>query len=145
MNNLPKIFTDNDVEKFSTHGYNRPAAAIDMAVLKEYQDQFGEDGPEMMSQFIEMFFENAPEVLAEMQQAVAQRDAQTINRAAHSLKGNGVTFGAMYFSELCYQLEKYVGAGLLEGVEDMAAGIQQEFNRCKQELLRYLETLQVTP
>ena len=65
---------------------------IDPAVFDELKDTAG---AEFVAELAATFFEEAPQMLAELRRAQAAGDADGYRRAAHSLKSNSNTFGAM--------------------------------------------------
>ena len=77
-------------------------AAIDLATWRELQDTAGAD---FVAELVGTFFEEAPEMLAELRRARAQADAERFRRAAHSLKSNSNTFGALALGALARELE----------------------------------------
>ena len=77
-------------------------AVIDNDVFAALVDSAGAD---FMPELIDSFLEDAPQGLAALRSASAAGDAVGFRRAAHSLKSNGVTFGATAFAELARELE----------------------------------------
>jgi len=78
------------------------ADAIDLAVFRELQDTAG---TEFVAELVDTFLAEAPAMLAELRSARAAADAGRFRRAAHSLKSNGMTFGATTLSTLARALE----------------------------------------
>jgi HPt (histidine-containing phosphotransfer) domain-containing protein len=76
--------------------------AIDLAVFRELQDTAGAD---FVVELAEAFFAEGPALLAELRAARAAADAVRFRRAAHSLKSNGLTFGATALGALARALE----------------------------------------
>jgi histidine phosphotransfer protein HptB len=74
-----------------------PTTRIDTAVFAELQDAAG---AEFVGELVGTFFDEAPQMLAEMHAALQLRDADRYRRAAHSLKSNGHTFGASALAAL---------------------------------------------
>ena len=66
--------------------------AIDTDVFRELQATAGAD---FVVELVDTFFEEAPAMLAELRNARAAEDADRFRRAAHSLKSNSHTFGAL--------------------------------------------------
>ena len=64
-------------------------------------------GPEFINELIDTFLDDAPTLLAQMQTALATQDADSFRRAAHSMKSNAATFGAMELSTLARELEVF--------------------------------------
>jgi HPt (histidine-containing phosphotransfer) domain-containing protein len=79
-----------------------PEAAIDLATYRELQQAAGAD---FVVELIETFLEEAPQMLAELRAARSAAHAERFRRAAHSLKSNGHTFGALHLAALARELE----------------------------------------
>lgn len=77
-------------------------SAIDRLVFDELQ---AAAGPEFVAELVDTFFEEAPLILAELRSAQSAGDADRFRRAAHSLKSNGLTFGATALAEQARTLE----------------------------------------
>ena len=73
-------------------GHDMNAAVIDPATFAELQDTAG---AEFVAELVDTFLEEAPGMLAELRSARAEGDAERFRRAAHSLKSNSHTFGAL--------------------------------------------------
>lgn len=76
--------------------------AIDLAVFRELQDAAGVD---FVNELVDTFLSEAPAMLAELRAARAATDGERFRRAAHSLKSNGMTFGAATLGRLARALE----------------------------------------
>ncbi len=75
---------------------------IDQTVFSELSDTAG---PEFVAELVVTFLEEAPRMLADLRQARAAGDADVFRRAAHSLKSNSATFGALQMCALARRLE----------------------------------------
>jgi HPt (histidine-containing phosphotransfer) domain-containing protein len=64
-------------------------------------------GADFIGELIEAFLEDAPNLIAQLHTALASQDADSFRRAAHSMKSNAATFGAMELSALCKELETF--------------------------------------
>lgn len=62
-------------------------------------------GADFVLTLIEAFAEEAPQLLAALRAAASPGDALHFEDAAHSLKSNGVTFGAARLAEMARRLE----------------------------------------
>ena len=62
-------------------------------------------GAEFVGELVDTFLEEAPGMLAELRSARADGNAERFRRAAHSLKSNGNTFGALSLAALARELE----------------------------------------
>jgi len=75
---------------------------IDPAIFAELQATTGAD---FVAELVDTFTEEAPQMLAEMRVAHGVAAAERFRRAAHSLKSNGNTFGAVRLAEMARTLE----------------------------------------
>jgi histidine phosphotransfer protein HptB len=75
---------------------------IDRAVFTDLQDTAG---AEFVAELVDTFLQEAPGMLDELRSAHAARDADRYRRAAHSLKSNGLTFGALGLGAMARELE----------------------------------------
>ena len=100
---------------------------LDPATFTELEAAAGAD---FARELIGTFLEEAPLMLAELRSTLATRDADAFRRAAHSLKSNSQTFGALALGALARELE-------LKGLSDAAplALIDQEYARAAAALM----------
>jgi len=75
---------------------------IDMNTFNTLKDSTGED---FINELIDTFLDDAPNLMTQMHSALAANDADSFRRAAHSMKSNAATFGAMELSALAKDLE----------------------------------------
>jgi histidine phosphotransfer protein HptB len=95
---------------------------IDAAIFAELQEAAG---AEFVGELIGTFLEEAPQMLAELRTAQAAGAANDFRRAAHSLKSNANTFGALRLGELARELEL---GGLIAAAAPVDA-LQAEYER----------------
>jgi HPt (histidine-containing phosphotransfer) domain-containing protein len=97
---------------------------IDAATFAELQASAGAD---FVRELIDTFLDEAPGMFAEARAAHAAGSAERFRRAAHSLKSNGNTFGALGFGAMARSLE----LGALPAAGDTAAidALEAEFAR----------------
>ena len=75
---------------------------LDPAVFAELR---AATGGEFAAELVTTFLEEAPGMLADLRSAHAKADADSFRRAAHSLKSNASTFGAVTLAGLARTLE----------------------------------------
>jgi HPt (histidine-containing phosphotransfer) domain-containing protein len=95
---------------------------IDMKVFSELQANAGAD---FVTELVETFLEEVPLMIDAMRAALATGDANQFRRTAHSLKTNGLTFGAMAMSAQARELE-------LTGLEQLGAGTTAAIDRLQE-------------
>lgn len=103
---------------------------LDPAALENLREMIGGDDA-FLQELIDTFLGEAPQLLADMRQAVENEDAPLLRLAAHTLKSNSAEFGAMTLSSLCKQLEAMGKAGTLEGAAEMVTQAEAEYEQVK--------------
>jgi HPt (histidine-containing phosphotransfer) domain-containing protein len=98
-------------------------ATIDPATFAELQDAAGAD---FVKELVQTFLEEAPVMLKELRDALAAGDTDTFRRAAHSLKSNSLTFGALPLAAMARDLEL---GGLGAAQADTLDALTQEYLR----------------
>ena len=104
-----------------------PSLTIDLATFNELQATAGE---EFVTELVGTFVEEAPQILAELRGAQTDGNAERFRRAAHSLKSNSNTFGALKLGVMARDLEL---GGLIADVALIDA-LDAEYARAAAEL-----------
>jgi len=100
---------------------------IDQSVVEELLS-LGDDGdPELLLDLIEMFAEDAPIKLGEVLRGFEAQDFESIERAAHSLKGSSGNLGATQLQRVCESLQAASRSHELERLRGLADELEREF------------------
>jgi HPt (histidine-containing phosphotransfer) domain-containing protein len=75
---------------------------IDRATFDELKETAG---AEFVGELVDTFLTEAPAMLDELRRALAAGSADSFRRAAHSLKSNSNTFGALTLGAMARELE----------------------------------------
>jgi len=98
-------------------------AAIDRATYDGLVESTGDD---FVCELVDTFLAEAPRMLDELRDAYAKDDAERFRRAAHSLKSNANTFGALSLGAMAKALElgglafAKTGAPITEAADEYA-------------------------
>jgi CheY-like chemotaxis protein len=84
-------------------------------------------GDEFIAEVVDIFLTDAPVLIATLRSALERQDAEELRRAAHTLKSNGSTFGAVTFAELCRSVEQHAKEGRLDGVPQLLDRVEHEY------------------
>lgn len=109
-------------------------STIDLNTLNTLKESAGR---EFISELMDAFFEDAPLQIEQLKRALADHDAESFCRAAHTLKSNGATFGAEEFAALARELEmmgrdKNLEVGnRLEVLQEAFEGVRQRLNELR--------------
>ena len=103
---------------------------IDWSVAKQ---QFGA-GAEVMREFVAMLKSQIPQLMQDMHQSLETRDSKLLRRAAHTLRGSVISFGAAPLAEAALALENLGRAESFDGFSDLLETLDRELARALAEL-----------
>jgi HPt (histidine-containing phosphotransfer) domain-containing protein len=93
-------------------------------------------GGDFVRELIDTFLAEAPAMLADLRESLASDQADRFRRAAHSLKSNGNTFGALTLGSLAKELELSGLPQVKQRGPSALAAIEAEYVRVAAELAR---------
>ena len=111
-----------------------PAEPIDRAVLEGLRELQVPGEPDLVAEFIRLFRDETPPLLAALRAGVGQGQADQVRKAAHTLKSSSANLGAHQMAALCAELEQRGRSGALEGTPALLAQLEQELERVSQAL-----------
>lgn len=104
--------------------------------LERLRKTLGKRADEMISGVLEQFFEDADEMLKQGQRALNEQRLEDLRRAAHTLKSNALSFGAVQLGESCRQLEMLAKQGSMDGAQELLERIGSEYIQAQEALRR---------
>jgi len=102
---------------------------LDPEVLAGLRQLGAESGRDIVHQLTTLFLSTAIETLERIHQALADRDAAALGRAAHAIKGSSATVGAHLLARLSGELERQAGVGDLDGAAATTVRLSAELDR----------------
>jgi len=103
---------------------------IDKATFDELKQMSGAD---FINELIDAFLEDAPNMIRNMQTALATKDVESFRRNAHSLKSNANTFGATELARLAKELEFMAKENNLD-IRNRLEVLTESFGKAAEEL-----------
>ncbi|MEG4275423.1 MULTISPECIES: response regulator [unclassified Microcoleus] len=116
---------------------DRPA--VNITELQAFCSSIDQNSTEILSLLANCYFEEAVKLLQAMKLAIAQADTQTLNQAAHTLKGSSANLSAAPLAHLCATLEVISTSGELDRASTLLAKIEVEYDRVKNTLQQELQ------
>ncbi len=111
----------------------RPAppsqAALDARAFEQFCTTMGGEECGLALELMTIFLNDTPQKLAALRQALADADAETLCRIAHTLKSSSAQLGALRFSALCRNLEMTGREAGLTGADGALAEVEAEYTR----------------
>jgi CheY-like chemotaxis protein/HPt (histidine-containing phosphotransfer) domain-containing protein len=98
---------------------------VDERVIDRLLESTGGDEA-FMSDLIAQLLTDAPALVEAAWAALERGDAPEVHRAAHTLKSNAATFGALRLAEMCGELEAMAKDGALDGAAQRIDAIAVE-------------------
>jgi len=86
-------------------------------------------GADFAMELVDTFLEEAPAMLKDLREALASNDADKFRRAAHSLKSNSHTFGALTLGAMARELELSDVSKVREDAAQPLAALADEDSR----------------
>jgi HPt (histidine-containing phosphotransfer) domain-containing protein len=80
-----------------------------------------------LRELIEIFLQDTPERMAELEAALAKGDAPALMRAAHSIKGSSSNFGATKFAHLAHAIELHAKAANCTAATPVLPALKSEY------------------
>jgi two-component system, sensor histidine kinase and response regulator len=119
---------DADMRDDRFLGPKPPAAPSSIVDVVGTLRRLGGD-TDLFRQFIQVYEEDRAELLAALQRAVSERNAQALERPAHSLKGLVANFGAPDATSVAQRLEQMGRQGQIEGAAEALQELEHELVR----------------
>lgn len=91
---------------------------INMEIIASLRELGGDDDPGLVVELIDLYLQDAPERIREIQEAIAGEDFDLLERAAHTLKSSSANIGALGLSSMCAELE---GLARTKDITDVTA------------------------
>ncbi|MCC4595723.1 ATP-binding protein [Xanthomonas campestris pv. phormiicola] len=115
-----------------------PLPVLDIAVLDELRELAGSA---TTAQIVELFLDDAPQLIQRLEQAAAIPQLDPLRDAAHTLKSSAANVGALALSAAASRIEAGVRAHQLERPAVAVALVIAEFARARLALKGYRNTL----
>ena len=107
---------------------------IDPKKIEELKELVDEDDPDFLIELLEDYMTISEENLKAIRYAIQAKDAVTVVKTAHTLKGASSNIGAVNMTELSKRLEHLGREETLEGAIELIDQLEVEFVEVKSEL-----------
>jgi HPt (histidine-containing phosphotransfer) domain-containing protein len=99
-------------------------SVIDQPTFDALKESMGAD---FINELVQTYFEETPQILEKLQQALNCQDCNAFRIAAHSIKSSSNSFGALEYGALAKELEMMGRAGNLSGAPDKVKTLVKGF------------------
>jgi HPt (histidine-containing phosphotransfer) domain-containing protein len=101
--------------------------------------QLGDEGGRLLRDIIELYLEQARDLVAQIEAEDATVDCERLRALAHKLKGSTATVGGDRLAAACQRIESAQSAGF--DARSATQAVRQEFDMLAQELAHYRRSL----
>jgi len=98
---------------------------VDFEIIQKIYD----DDEEILKETLKIFFEDAPETIEHLAEAIKTKDCENVKMYAHKLKGLARHVAANKITDMLFDLETKGREKRLDGSEALFADIQIEFDK----------------
>jgi HPt (histidine-containing phosphotransfer) domain-containing protein len=104
---------------------------IDQPTFEDLRDAMGAD---YITELIQAYFEETPQLLSKLQGALASQDCEAFRQAAHSIKSTSNSFGALQFGALAKELELMGREARLDGAASKVDALVADYRLVRKAL-----------
>ena len=108
-----------------------PPSIIDLPTFETLKESMGTD---FIGELVQAYFDETPQLLSKLQEALAKQDCDLFRQAAHSIKSTSNSFGALQFGGLARELELMAREGKLDGAPAKVATLVGDYDLVKKSL-----------
>jgi HPt (histidine-containing phosphotransfer) domain-containing protein len=112
------------------------SAIIDPQAVAGLRD-LNPDEPGFLRELIDLFLEDVPARIAEIEQSLANRDAVLLTRAAHTIKGSCSNFGAGELARVSLAMELQGKSAAFAAAADTLPSLRAEYAQVVEALKAY--------
>ena len=130
---LPIKPSDNDTASIALDG-----SIIDVSILEEFGSL--ETDPDFLPKLLKQFQDDELRLIKDIEKALWNGDYKSFKDAAHALKGNAGTVGAISLYKCCIEIEGIDRTSLMENFDHVLVCIKSEYRQALDSLIRYAKT-----
>jgi HPt (histidine-containing phosphotransfer) domain-containing protein len=108
-----------------------PPPVIDLPTFEALKEAMGAD---YINELVQAYFEETPQLLSKLQQALAKQDCEAFRQAAHSIKSTSNSFGALQFGGLAKELEMMGREAKLDGAAGKVETLVEDYGLVQKKL-----------
>ena len=105
--------------------------AVDISLLTSLEGATLEGEPGLVVELIDLYFDDVPQKLKAIGEAITLGDLDSLRSAAHSLKGSSGSLGAYKMADLCDELEASANDQTPHGLNTILIRVEHEYERVR--------------
>jgi two-component system sensor histidine kinase/response regulator len=141
---VPVGYAKNSNPEPPAPGKSVPDVVIDMAVIAGLRTLGRKGGPSRLERAVSRFAETAPPIAMTIREHCEKRDADSLWRAAHSLKSSAGALGARQLSQRCASIESYARNSNLEETKPLVEALDHDLTAAIHDLQALIGEMHVS-
>jgi HPt (histidine-containing phosphotransfer) domain-containing protein len=109
-------------------------SVIDMSVIADLRELGGADDPGLLSELIDLFLNDAPARLRDVENGLASGEIKLVERAAHTLKSSSANIGALNLSAICKRIEELARNQEKDAIKPLLADTTRSYSEAESAL-----------
>jgi HPt (histidine-containing phosphotransfer) domain-containing protein len=101
---------------------------LQLEALQSIRELAG-DTPGLLEQIVQLYFDSAPPLIAQLKTGFTANDLNAIRLASHSLKSSSANLGAMVLAQMCGKIEAAARAGTFVADIPTPDAVEAEYER----------------
>jgi HPt (histidine-containing phosphotransfer) domain-containing protein len=101
-----------------------PQSVIDLPTFEALKEAMGAD---YINELVQAYFDETPQLLSKLEQALTKQDCDAFRQAAHSIKSTSNSFGALQFGLLAKELEMMGREARLDGAPGKVKSLVSDY------------------
>ncbi len=119
-----------------------PSTVLDETAFNELLSIDTADNGSFVTEIVEMFSSHVPPLINEIKRSKAESQAESLFKAAHSIKSSAANIGASQLSNLARSIELSARRGELDGIEALVENLDESFTQAQSALYAKLTEIQ---
>ncbi|MDJ0636925.1 MAG: ATP-binding protein [Xenococcaceae cyanobacterium MO_188.B29] len=104
---------------------------LDLSVLNSLRQLAGAKAQDLLTKIINQYFEDSPQRLKAIAQALEDRDTEALRKAAHGFRSSSANLGAIIIADYCKNLENLARAGEIPENPETLAELETKYEKAK--------------
>ncbi len=113
-------------------------SVIDPQAIENLRALNPDDNDEFLREIVNIYLEDTPLRIKELEDSLAAKDAGKFTRAAHSVKGSSSNLGAVAVRNVAEKIEHDSRSKGFEGAESLIAQLKHDYARAEAELKKLI-------
>lgn len=113
-------------------------SVIDPQAIENLRALNPDDNDEFLREIVNIYLEDTPLRVKELDESLAAKDIGKFTRAAHSIKGSSSNLGAVVVRNVAEKIEHESRTKGLDGADALVTQLKQEYARAETELKKLL-------